>query len=100
MINVRQKKAVTPRTSTGVDNDALTISMRDIKHLFQSVIILFKFSVGVPFAFRVTRANMDILNRWYSTQLRTVESVYNDVSFCDTSSIASYIFLYQIIPYC
>jgi len=78
---------VTPRTSRGEDNDALTSSARDIKHSFQNVIILLKFSLGVPFAFQVTRANMDIFNRWYSMPLCTVEPGYNDIGFCDTSSI-------------
>jgi len=94
MTNVRQKNAVTPRTSTGEDNDTLTSSTRDINPSFQSVIILFKFSLGVPFAFRVTRAKKDIFNRWYLMPLCTVEPGFNDVGFCDTSSIASDILLY------
>jgi hypothetical protein len=85
---------MTPRTSRGEDNDALTSSTRDIKHSFQSVIILLKFSLCVPFAFRVTKANLDIFNGWYSMSLCTVEPGYNDISFCDTSSIASDVLLY------
>jgi hypothetical protein len=80
---------VTPRTSTGEDNDVFTSSTRGIKHSFQSVITLLKFSLGLHFVFRMRSANMDIVNSRYSVLLGTVEAGYNDIGFCDTSSIAS-----------
>lgn len=91
---------MTPRTSRGENNDAFTSSTRDIKYSNQSVIILLKFSLGVPFANRLTKANTDIFNGWYSMPLCTVESGYNDIGFCDTSSIASDVLLYQLISHC